>query len=111
MPKKNHTPDPTPTPRGWRIDPIPSRPARRDTDGNVRVALWLARDGRHVADADMVLLPSEAALLHDRLGEALRGAAREAVREAGRGGVTVVGPPWATAPGPPATAPPPRLPR
>ncbi|MFD9790232.1 hypothetical protein ACFWXK_04695 [Streptomyces sp. NPDC059070] len=106
MPTKKQTPrSPDPTPRGWRVDPIPSRPARRDTDGNVRVPLWLARDGEHVADADMVLLPSEAALLHDRLGEALRGAARDALH----GRAAPMGPPWASAV--PATAPPPRSPR
>ncbi|WP_188277074.1 hypothetical protein [Streptomyces sp. CBMA152] len=111
MPTKKQNPDNTPTPRGWRIDPVPSRPAYRDGDGNVRVPMWLARDGRHVADADMMLLPSEAELLSERLAAALRGAARSAARELFDGpGVTVVnvGPPWATppAPAPPATAPP-----
>lgn len=115
MPTKKQTPDnQPPTPRGWRIDPVPSRPSYRDAEGNIRVPMWLARDGRHVADADMMLLPSEAELLRERLTAALDGGARAAARELfdGRPGVTVVaGPPWATAPAPPATAPPPHSPR
>lgn len=92
MPTKKQTPHPSP--RGWRIDPIPSRPAYRDSDGNVRVPMWLARDGRHVADTEMVLLPSEAELLAERLGDAL-GGVRAKTRELfdGRAGVTHLGPP------------------
>ncbi|MEV3856673.1 hypothetical protein AB0J38_20380 [Streptomyces sp. NPDC050095] len=62
-----------PQQRGWRLDPIPSRKAYRDDDGFIRVPMWIAKDGKHVADTEMVLLPSEAALLSERLTEALAG--------------------------------------
>ncbi|MHC0433134.1 hypothetical protein ACX6XY_23605 [Streptomyces sp. O3] len=90
-------------PRGWRMDPIPSRPAYKDDAGNVRVPVWLTKNGRHVADTEMVLLPSEAELLRDNLADAL-GDVRSVLRGALRGsalvfgaGVTVVpkdGPSW-----------------
>lgn len=60
-----------PVPKGWRLDPIPSRPALRDGEGNIRIPVWLTKNGRHVADTEMVLLPSEAELLRDRLTEAM----------------------------------------
>jgi hypothetical protein len=53
------------------MDPIPSRPAYQDDAGNIRVPVWLAKDGRHVADMEMTLLPSEAELLSERLAAAL----------------------------------------
>ncbi|MFH8594773.1 hypothetical protein [Streptomyces rimosus] len=56
----------------WRIDLIPSRRSYRDEDGNIRVPMWLTKNGRHMADTEMILLPSEAALLLDGLVEALR---------------------------------------
>ncbi|MEU3920011.1 hypothetical protein [Streptomyces sp. NPDC029004] len=60
-----------PLPRGWRIDPIPSRPAYKDEDGNIRIPIWLTKNGRHAADTEMVLLPSEAELLNERLTNAI----------------------------------------
>lgn len=73
MPSKGKSPSQQPVHRGWRMDPIPGRPAYRDGEGNVRVPVWLTRDGRHVADTEMVLLPSEAELLGERLTAALDG--------------------------------------
>ncbi|NUK09847.1 hypothetical protein HRW18_17935 [Streptomyces lunaelactis] len=58
-------------PSGWRMDPIPSRPAYKDEDGNVRIPIWLTKNGRHTADTEMVLLPSEAELLSERLTDAI----------------------------------------
>ncbi len=55
------------------MDPIPSRPAYRDDDGKIRIPVWLTRDGRHVADTEMILLPSEAQLLSERLTDAIGG--------------------------------------
>ncbi|NUK03107.1 hypothetical protein HRW22_23195 [Streptomyces lunaelactis] len=55
------------------MDPIPSRPAYKDEDGNVRIPIWLTKNGRHTADTEMVLLPSEAELLNERLSTALGG--------------------------------------
>ncbi|WP_069884096.1 hypothetical protein [Streptomyces luteocolor] len=62
-----------PQQRGWRLDPIPSRQAYRGDDGFIRVPMWISRDGKHVADTEMVLLPTEAALLSEHLTEALAG--------------------------------------
>ncbi|WP_406269621.1 hypothetical protein OHT93_16765 [Streptomyces sp. NBC_00191] len=69
MPRQ--TPNQQPIPKGWRIDPIPSRPAYKDEDGNVRIPIWLTKNGRHAADTEMVLLPSEAELLNERLTNAI----------------------------------------
>lgn len=66
-------PNQQPVPRGWRMDPIPSRPAYKDEDGNVRIPIWLTKNGRHTADTEMVLLPSEAELLSERLIDAIGG--------------------------------------
>ncbi|MEU2853603.1 hypothetical protein AB0K71_11635 [Streptomyces syringium] len=53
------------------MDPILSRPAYRDEEtGCVRIPVWLSKNGRHVAETEMVLPPSEAALLRDRLTDA-----------------------------------------
>ncbi|MFF1694470.1 hypothetical protein ACFVXC_12685 [Streptomyces sp. NPDC058257] len=79
-------------PQGWRVDPIPSRQAYRDGDGNIRVPVWLTRNGRHVADTEMVLLPSEAALLADNLTNAMRDNSRSMLHELFRESATALGP-------------------
>lgn len=56
--------------RGWRIDRIPSRPARA-VEGRVAVPLWLVRDGEHVADVDLLLSAAEAEVLHAETGDVL----------------------------------------
>ncbi|MFC7308472.1 hypothetical protein ACFQVC_30170 [Streptomyces monticola] len=71
-------------PKGWRLDPIPSRTAYRDDDGNVRVPMWITRNGNHVADTEMVLLPSEVDLLRDQLADAM-GSNRSLIQELFRG--------------------------
>ena len=62
-----------PCPQGWRIERIPGRPLR--TAGNDRMALplWLVRDGRHVADVELVMSLAEAEHLHAALCLALDG--------------------------------------
>lgn len=40
-----------------KLDPIPSRPANIDEDGNIRIPIWLTPNGRHTADTEMVCLP------------------------------------------------------
>ncbi|MFH9423835.1 hypothetical protein [Streptomyces sp. NPDC017529] len=79
-------------PLGWRMDPIPSRPAYRDDDGNIRIPVWLTKSGRHMADTEMVLLPSEAALLADHLAKAMRDNARSMLHEFFRESATALGP-------------------
>ncbi|MFD7235480.1 hypothetical protein ACFWAT_09235 [Streptomyces syringium] len=79
-------------PQGWRMDPIPSRPAYRDGEGNIRVPVWLTKNGRHMADTEMVLLPSEAALLADNLTNAMRYNSRSALHELLRDSATALGP-------------------
>lgn len=82
----------------WRVEPIPGRLAYRDENGRTRIPVWLVRNGRHVADTDIVLLPSEATLLRDQLtatndencrDESLLFPAQQA-RQAGDDGMTVV---------------------
>ncbi|GCD37235.1 hypothetical protein OEIGOIKO_05020 [Streptomyces chrestomyceticus JCM 4735] len=68
------------TPPDWRMDPIPSRRAYRDEDGNIRVPMWLTKNGRHTADTEMVLLPSEADLLVDNVTRAMRDDPRSMLR-------------------------------
>ncbi|MFI9233365.1 hypothetical protein [Streptomyces rimosus] len=80
------------TPPDWRIDPIPSRQSYRDEDGNIRVPMWLTKNGRHMADTDMILLPSEAALLVDGLVRALRDNPRSMLHELLRESATVLAP-------------------
>ncbi|MET7900357.1 hypothetical protein ABZS86_02390 [Streptomyces sp. NPDC005355] len=53
----------------WRIDRIPGRPAYRTDDGRVALPLWLAQDGKHVADVELMLTPGEAEQLHQALAE------------------------------------------
>lgn len=60
-------------PKGWRVDPIPSCPAYQDGAGHTRIPVWLTKNGRHVADAEMILLPAAAELLAERLTNALCG--------------------------------------
>lgn len=79
-------------PQGWRMDPLPSRPAYRDDDGNVRVPMWLTKNGRHMADTEMILLPSEAALLADNLTNAMRDNSRSIPHEIFRESATALGP-------------------
>ncbi|GAA1940656.1 hypothetical protein GCM10009837_78470 [Streptomyces durmitorensis] len=79
-------------PQGWRMDPIPSHHAYRDDDGNIRVPMWLAKNGRHMADTEMILLPSEAALLADNLANAMRDNARSMLHELFRESATALGP-------------------
>lgn len=74
------------------MDPIPSRPAYRDDDGNIRVPVWLTKNGRHMADTEMVLLPSEAALLADNLTNAMKDNARSMLHELFRESATALGP-------------------
>jgi hypothetical protein len=76
---------------GWRIEPIPTRPAYEDADGNVRVPIWLTNDGRHLADTEMVLRPSEAQLLSDRPVSALS-ATTSVVQELFRNSATMLAP-------------------
>ncbi|MET7617090.1 hypothetical protein [Streptomyces sp. NPDC005408] len=71
MPTNQQNPGEQPVAKGWRMDPIPSRPAYKDEDGNVRIPIWLTKNGRHAADTEMVLLPSEAGLLNERLTDAI----------------------------------------
>ncbi|WP_405890423.1 hypothetical protein OG427_21560 [Streptomyces sp. NBC_00133] len=71
MPTNQRNPRKQPHAKGWRMDPIPSRPAYKDEDGNVRIPIWLTKNGRHTADTEMVLLPSEAELLNERLTDAI----------------------------------------
>jgi hypothetical protein len=73
MPTDQKNPREQPAAKGWRMDPIPSRPAYKDADGNIRIPIWLTKNGRHTADTDMVLLPSEAELLNERLTDAIGG--------------------------------------
>ncbi|MFI1682729.1 MULTISPECIES: hypothetical protein [unclassified Streptomyces] len=80
------------SPQGWRMDPIPSRPAYRDDDGNIRIPVWLTKNGRHMADTEMVLLPSEAALLADNLTNAMRDNSRSILHEIFRESATALGP-------------------
>ncbi|GHE61626.1 hypothetical protein GCM10018785_33270 [Streptomyces longispororuber] len=77
--------------QGWRMDPIPSRAAYRDGEGNIRVPVWLTKNGRHVADTEMVLLPSEAALLADNLTHAMRDDSRSMLHELLRDSATALG--------------------
>ncbi|MFK8909328.1 hypothetical protein [Streptomyces sp. YS-3] len=77
---------------GWRMDPIPSRPAYRHEDGNIRVPMWLTKKGRHMADTEMVLLPSEAALLADNLTNAMRDNPRSMLHELFRESATALAP-------------------
>lgn len=56
------------------MEPVLSRPAYRDEEtGCVRIPVRLSKNGRHVAETEMVLLPSEVALLHDQLTDAVAG--------------------------------------
>ncbi|MBB5933767.1 hypothetical protein FHS42_000793 [Streptomyces zagrosensis] len=32
-------------PQGWRMDPVTSRPAYQDGDGNIRVPMWPTENG------------------------------------------------------------------
>ncbi|MEU1019496.1 hypothetical protein [Streptomyces sp. NPDC005898] len=79
-------------PQGWRMDPIPSRPAYRDDEGRIRVPMWLTKNGRHTADTEMVLLPSEAALLADNLANAMHENSRSMLHEIFRQSTTAPGP-------------------
>ncbi|MEV0122762.1 hypothetical protein AB0I16_14665 [Streptomyces sp. NPDC050703] len=79
-------------PQGWRMDPIPSRPAYQDDDGNIRVPMWLTKNGRYMADTEMILLPSEAALLADNLTNAMRDNSRSILHEIFRESATALGP-------------------
>ncbi|MEV0220014.1 hypothetical protein [Streptomyces sp. NPDC050704] len=76
---------------GWRMDPIPSRPAYKGDDGSVRIPIWLTKNGRHIADVEMVLLPSEAELLADRLAKAM-GSSRSILHELFRESATALAP-------------------
>ena len=62
-----------PDPLGWRLEPSPGREVHRNASGTIRVPIWISRDDKHVADADLVLLPSEAQLMSDRLATAVGG--------------------------------------
>ncbi len=86
---KNHRKS---VPQGWRMDPIPSRKAYRDDDGNIRVPMWLTKNGRHMADTEMVLLPSEAALLAESLANAMRDGPRSMLDELFRESATALAP-------------------
>ncbi|GAA2509788.1 hypothetical protein GCM10010406_52770 [Streptomyces thermolineatus] len=55
------------TEKGWRIERIPGRDARRDADGSIRLPLWLVRNGRHVCDGELRMSPAEAEVLHAQL--------------------------------------------
>ncbi|WP_150238078.1 hypothetical protein [Streptomyces albofaciens] len=79
-------------PLGWRMDPIPSRPAYRDDDGNIRIPVWLTKNGRLMADTEMILLLSEAALLDDNLTNAMRDNSRSILHEIFRESATALGP-------------------
>ncbi|MGW6529652.1 hypothetical protein [Streptomyces venezuelae] len=79
-------------PSGWRMDPIPSHPAYQHVDGSIHVPMWLTKNGRHVADTEMVLLPSEAALLLDSLTNAMKDDSRSMLHELFRESATAVGP-------------------
>lgn len=89
-PKKPRKPRPC-VPQGWRVEPIPSRPAYRGEDGNVHIPVWLSQNGRHVADTEMVLLSSEAELLSERLTDAV-GGARSILQELFHGQAVAQGP-------------------
>ncbi|MFF4603566.1 hypothetical protein ACFY12_12600 [Streptomyces sp. NPDC001339] len=80
MPYDQSSPNGQSTPKGWRLDPIPTRKTYMDEDGNVRVPMWITRNGKHVADTEMALLPSEAELLSERLTEAI-GVSRSIMHE------------------------------
>lgn len=73
------------------MDPIPSRPAYKDDDGRIRIPVWLTKNGRHVADTEMVLLPSEAELLVDHLAKAT-GSNRSVLQELCRDRTMAQGP-------------------
>ncbi len=79
-------------PQGWRMDPVPSRPAYRDDDGNIRIPVRPTKNGRHTADTEMVLLPSEAALLADHLTNAMRDNSRSMLHELFRESATALAP-------------------
>ncbi len=72
--------------------PIPSRPAYRDDDGNIRIPVWLTKNGRLMADTEMILLLSEAALLDDNLTNAMRDNSRSILHEIFRESATALGP-------------------
>ncbi|MFD4631405.1 hypothetical protein ACFVYR_21470 [Streptomyces sp. NPDC058284] len=74
------------------MDPIPSRPAYRDADGKIRVPVWLTKNGRHMADTEMILLPSEASLLADNLTNAMRDNSRSMLHELFRESATALAP-------------------
>ncbi|MFS0694477.1 hypothetical protein [Streptomyces nitrosporeus] len=79
-------------PQSWRMDPIPSRPAYRGDEGKIRVPMRLTKDGRHMADTEMTLLPSEAALLADNPTNAMRDNARPILHEIFRESTPALGP-------------------
>lgn len=58
---------------GWRIERIPGRPPHPTGDGRLALSLWLVRDGRHIADIELVMSPAEAEHLHASLCRALDG--------------------------------------
>ena len=58
---------------GWRIERIPGRPPHSTEDGRLALPLWLVRDGRHIADIELVMSPAEAEHLHASLCRALEG--------------------------------------
>ncbi|MGW0731430.1 hypothetical protein [Streptomyces sp. NPDC002851] len=87
-PKKPRNPA---TPKGWRVDPIPSRPAYQGDAGHILIPVWLTKNGQHMADTDMVLLPAEAKLLSERLTNALCGS-RSPLQELIRGRAVADGP-------------------
>jgi len=81
MPTKPESPRQPSAPRGWRVEPIPSRAAYKDDAGRIRIPVWLSKNGRHTADTEIVLLPSEAELLADHLADAMDGKARAVLHE------------------------------
>ncbi|MFJ5128342.1 hypothetical protein ACIP80_25020 [Streptomyces sp. NPDC088555] len=68
-------------PQGWRMDPISSRPAYQDGDGNIRMPVWSTKNGRHMAETELALLPPEAALLAEHLTNAMRDNSRSMLHE------------------------------
>lgn len=55
------------TPRGLRVDRVPSKPVQREPDGQYAIHLWLQRDGRFDGDLALRLSPAEAESLHAQL--------------------------------------------
>ncbi|CAM5376281.1 MULTISPECIES: hypothetical protein [Streptomyces] len=58
-------------PGAVRVSRVPSKPLRREEDGNFAIDLWVRRDGAFISDIALHLSPAEAESLHVQLCYAL----------------------------------------